>query len=95
MCWFRSRVADQAGSLLTELSRRQCEALLRRLARTQFPFQCAHGRPTLLPVVNLPARTGSDGRKVEGGGRSLDWGALVEGDGEGPSVASQADTGGG
>ena len=36
-----------------ELSREQCEVLVRRLAGCVFPFQCAHGRPSLVPLVDL------------------------------------------
>ena len=35
------------------LSRETCEELLLRLAKTDFPFVCAHGRPSMAPVVNL------------------------------------------
>ncbi|GJN91648.1 hypothetical protein Rhopal_004671-T1 [Rhodotorula paludigena] len=35
------------------LSPEQGQALVSQLAQTRFPFQCAHGRPSLVPVVNL------------------------------------------
>jgi DNA mismatch repair ATPase MutL len=35
------------------LSPYECAALLERLARTRFPFQCAHGRPSMVPLVTL------------------------------------------
>lgn len=35
------------------LSPGECEHLVRRLARCAFPFQCAHGRPSLVPLVDL------------------------------------------
>lgn len=31
----------------------QCAGLLDRLVRCVFPFQCAHGRPSMVPLVNL------------------------------------------
>ncbi|KAK1625621.1 hypothetical protein BDP81DRAFT_452593 [Colletotrichum phormii] len=34
------------------LSRDECEALVRRLSRCSFPFQCAHGRPSMVPLVD-------------------------------------------
>ncbi|GAA5859668.1 hypothetical protein JCM1840_006400 [Sporobolomyces johnsonii] len=37
-----------------ELSAEQAQALVARLAETTFPFQCAHGRPSLVPLINLP-----------------------------------------
>ncbi|XP_050300717.1 uncharacterized protein LOC126739195 [Anthonomus grandis grandis] len=44
----------------TELSKRKCQNLLAGLAKCQLPFQCAHGRPTLAPILSLgkvPAMT--------------------------------------
>ncbi|KAI0467792.1 hypothetical protein F4859DRAFT_492686 [Xylaria cf. heliscus] len=35
------------------LSREECANLLRRLADCAFPFQCAHGRPSMVPLVDL------------------------------------------
>ena len=35
------------------LSKEECEALVQRLATCAFPFQCAHGRPSMVPLVNL------------------------------------------
>jgi DNA mismatch repair ATPase MutL len=34
------------------LSLEQCERLVRHLAATAFPFQCAHGR--LVPLITFP-----------------------------------------
>jgi DNA mismatch repair protein MLH3 len=36
-----------------ELSNQQCKILLSRLAACAFPFQCAHGRPSMVPLVEL------------------------------------------
>jgi hypothetical protein len=36
-----------------DLSDAQCKALLSRLAECAFPFQCAHGRPSMIPLVDL------------------------------------------
>jgi len=33
----------------------ECRDLLRRLAACAFPFQCAHGRPSMVPLVDLGA----------------------------------------
>ncbi|KAJ7572555.1 hypothetical protein C8J56DRAFT_989423 [Mycena floridula] len=35
------------------LNREQCERLVSQLTQTAFPFQCAHGRPSLVPLTNL------------------------------------------
>lgn len=31
----------------------ECSQLLKRLVRCAFPFQCAHGRPSMVPLVDL------------------------------------------
>ena len=38
-----------------ELSLEECGSLVLRLADCAFPFQCAHGRPSMVPIVNLGA----------------------------------------
>lgn len=30
----------------------ECQSLIARLAKCAFPFQCAHGRPTMIPIVD-------------------------------------------
>ncbi|KAI8089752.1 uncharacterized protein BX664DRAFT_140852 [Halteromyces radiatus] len=35
------------------LSIDQCTKLIRSLAKCRFPFQCAHGRPSVVPLMNL------------------------------------------
>ncbi len=35
------------------LLREDCASLLGRLANCAFPFQCAHGRPSMVPLVYL------------------------------------------
>jgi DNA mismatch repair protein MLH3 len=37
------------------LSETQCETLVKQLSKTVFPFQCAHGRPSLVPLVETGA----------------------------------------
>ena len=36
-----------------ELTVEQCASVLRRLARCRLPFQCAHGRPSCVPLYNI------------------------------------------
>jgi DNA mismatch repair protein MLH3 len=48
-----SRACRSAIMFNDELSKEQCEVLVRRLAGCKFPFQCAHGRPSLVPLVDL------------------------------------------
>jgi DNA mismatch repair protein MLH3 len=35
----------------------QCSDLVQRLAVCAFPFQCAHGRPSMVPLVHLGKRS--------------------------------------
>ncbi|KAF7352459.1 Mismatch repair-related protein [Mycena venus] len=35
------------------LTHAQCEKLVDNLCKTAFPFQCAHGRPSLVPLIDL------------------------------------------
>ncbi len=39
-----------------ELTRSQCVELLKNLSKCAFPFQCAHGRPSVVPLVDLNLR---------------------------------------
>jgi DNA mismatch repair ATPase MutL len=41
------------------LSIGQCEKLIAELAKCDFPFQCAHGRPTCCPLVNIGSASSS------------------------------------
>ncbi len=53
------------------LSLEQCRDLLRRLTLCAFPFQCAHGRPSMIPLVDL-GREMNDGRRFNEMGSSYD-----------------------
>ncbi|KAL7906915.1 hypothetical protein GGI35DRAFT_98859 [Trichoderma velutinum] len=48
-----SRACRSAIMFNDALSAEECEELVRRLAKCAFPFQCAHGRPSLVPLVDL------------------------------------------
>ena len=48
-----SRACRSAIMFNDELSREECVELVRRLARTGNPFQCAHGRVSMVPLVGL------------------------------------------
>ncbi|KAJ9094452.1 hypothetical protein QFC21_005991 [Naganishia friedmannii] len=44
------------------LSVDKCKLLIKQLSRTSFPFICAHGRPSIFPIgqmPSIPARTGN------------------------------------
>lgn len=42
-----------------ELTKEQCQDLISSLYSCQLPFQCAHGRPSIVPLVNLTHLTSS------------------------------------
>lgn len=42
------------------LSIQECKTLVTRLARCAFPFQCAHGRPSMVPILDLRPELGQD-----------------------------------
>jgi DNA mismatch repair protein MLH3 len=48
-----SRACRSAVMFNDVLSKEHCEVLVKRLAQTAFPFQCAHGRPSLLPLIEV------------------------------------------
>ncbi|CAG7558386.1 unnamed protein product [Fusarium equiseti] len=48
-----SRACRSAIMFNDVLTIQQCEGLIARLSRCAFPFQCAHGRPSMAPLVDL------------------------------------------
>lgn len=60
-----SRACRSAIMFNDELSMDECEALVTRLADCVFPFMCAHGRPSMVPIIDL-AMVGSTGDKFGG-----------------------------
>ncbi|KAG8996625.1 DNA mismatch repair protein [Tulasnella sp. 427] len=69
------------------LSQLQCETLIAQLAETVFPYQCAHGRPSVIPLAAL-----SDAGPIGANSRKISWskfgqevrtrGSTVHGDAE-------------
>lgn len=55
------------------LSKDQCERLLAHLAKTRLPFMCAHGRPSLVPLINLQSAAVGSQSGGRLGKRSIDW----------------------
>jgi hypothetical protein len=45
--------------------RRQATRIIERLGKTQLPFQCAHGRPSIVPVVDVRSVRDALVRSVE------------------------------
>ena len=82
-----SRSCRSAIMFNDELTIEECRSLIQRLAKCAFPFQCAHGRPSMIPLVDLSANLkevedfasafgsrGASAKAVEGGiGFSQAW----------------------
>ncbi|KAF2491059.1 hypothetical protein BU16DRAFT_565975 [Lophium mytilinum] len=56
-----SRACRSAIMFNDELSVDECKELVRKLGACAFPFQCAHGRPSMVPLVNIGTRNGDAG----------------------------------
>jgi DNA mismatch repair protein MLH3 len=50
------------------LTTEQCSDLVQRLAACAFPFQCAHARPSMVPLVHLGQERTLGGTTTEPGG---------------------------
>lgn len=48
-----SRACRSAIMFNDELTHSQCTELVKQLSRCRFPFQCAHGRPSMVPLIEL------------------------------------------
>ncbi|KAK2777686.1 DNA mismatch repair protein [Emmonsiellopsis sp. PD_33] len=48
-----SRACRSSIMFNDSLTREECKNLVSRLAVCAFPFHCAHGRPSVIPIVNL------------------------------------------
>ncbi|EPS31156.1 hypothetical protein PDE_06111 [Penicillium oxalicum 114-2] len=53
-----SRACRGAIMFNDPLAINECEALVARLSRCAFPFQCAHGRPSMIPILDMRAQSG-------------------------------------
>ncbi|PQK14216.1 hypothetical protein BB8028_0004g11460 [Beauveria bassiana] len=61
-----SRACRGAIMFNDELTLAECTSLIRRLAKCSLPFQCAHGRPSMAPLVELGNKTCSVLRTLPG-----------------------------
>lgn len=52
-----SRACRSAIMFNDPLSREECSTLVKTLASCAFPFQCAHGRPSMVPLADLATAT--------------------------------------
>ncbi|KJZ73094.1 hypothetical protein HIM_07478 [Hirsutella minnesotensis 3608] len=60
-----SRSCRSAIMFNDELSRDECVRLVQNLSTCAFPFQCAHGRPSMVPLVDLGTSTNRTWREGE------------------------------
>ena len=72
-----SRACRSAIMFNDELTKEEAQTLVKRLGDCNFPFQCAHGRPSMIPLVDLGASSSTDlGEKAFGGCNG--WGTQKE-----------------
>lgn len=69
-----SRACRGAVMFNDSLTLEQCERLIEQLAETVYPFQCAHGRPSLIPLTTTSTRS-ETGRR----GAYTDWESFLHG----------------
>lgn len=62
-----SRACRGAIMFNDPLSIDDCRTLISRLARCAFPFQCAHGRPSMIPILDLRPRPEYEADPFDGG----------------------------
>ena len=58
-----SRACRSAIMFNDELTKEECQTLVQRLGNCAFPFQCAHGRPSMIPLVDLGVGASFDSGK--------------------------------
>ena len=72
-----SRACRSAIMFNDELTKEEAQTLVQRLGDCNFPFQCAHGRPSMIPLVDLGTSSSMDlGEKAFGGCNG--WGTQRE-----------------
>jgi DNA mismatch repair protein MLH3 len=62
-----SRACRSAIMFNDVLSIEECKALVKRLAKCSFPFQCAHGRPSMVALGGLGTVDTGDGQSLSRG----------------------------
>ncbi|GIK03723.1 DNA mismatch repair protein [Aspergillus viridinutans] len=63
-----SRACRTAIMFNDALTAEECESLIGRLARCVLPFQCAHGRPSMIPILDL-----REGEELLGDGAECEY----------------------
>lgn len=80
-----SRACRSAIMFNDPLELEECKALVEKLGRCMFPFQCAHGRPSMIPLVDLRVPGGEVGglQGERGGGFVQGFGSWMAKEREG------------
>lgn len=80
-----SRACRSAIMFNDPLELEECKVLVEKLGKCMFPFQCAHGRPSMIPLVDLGVSWGEvEGLEGErGGGFIKDFGSWMAKEQEG------------
>ncbi|CAF3468221.1 unnamed protein product [Fusarium graminearum] len=73
-----SRACRSAIMFNDILTIQQCEELIARLSRCAFPFQCAHGRPSMAPLVDLGNEGKFGGWKETEKQKKVSWKSWLE-----------------
>jgi DNA mismatch repair protein MLH3 len=73
-----SRACRSAIMFNDVLTKEECQRLVEGVAETVFPFMCAHGRNSMVPLVYLDGEIEGDQRRVEEGGIQGGFGANEE-----------------
>lgn len=63
-----SRACRSAIMFNDELSLEECKTLVSKLAGCVFPFMCAHGRPSMVPIADMVKTRGGDHAAGDGNG---------------------------
>lgn len=61
-----SRACRSAIMFNDDLTKEECQTLIQWLGKCAFPFQCAHGRPSMVPVVDLGVGASGGGKEAFG-----------------------------
>ncbi|KAF9775476.1 hypothetical protein IL306_006420 [Fusarium sp. DS 682] len=73
-----SRACRSAIMFNDVLTIQQCEDLITRLSRCAFPFQCAHGRPSMAPLIDLGNRANFGGWQESQQQKKVSWKSWIK-----------------
>ncbi|KAF4431825.1 hypothetical protein F53441_13879 [Fusarium austroafricanum] len=73
-----SRACRSAIMFNDVLTIQQCEELIARLSHCAFPFQCAHGRPSMAPLIDLGNGAKFGGWQESKRQKNVSWKSYIE-----------------